>query len=50
MGKIVKEFTSRGYKLADSFLNGISDSINNIQFILGAKSAYCLLEKIVTLE
>lgn len=39
---IVREFTKKGYQLADKILN--NDNIRNIEFILGSISAYCLKE------
>ena len=45
LGKVVSEFTSRGYELADSFLTNRSSTIDNIQFILGTKGGYCLPER-----
>ena len=38
---VAKAFSSKGYDLADKDLLS-SDKINNIDFILGAKSAHCL--------
>ena len=44
LGKVVHEFQLRGYKLADTFLNGDSYYIDNLDLILGTKSAHCLPE------
>ena len=40
---VIKEFTDRGYDLVDDNLVG-KDKIDNIEFILGVKSAFCLPE------
>ena len=39
---VTKEFISKGYQLADSYLYESNDSISNIDFVLGSKSLYCL--------
>ena len=41
LNQVVKGFKEKGYVMADSFLGG-SNSIENIDFILGANAAYCL--------
>ena len=43
LGKIVEEFLSKGYTLANTFLNSDSKTISNIQFIFGIKDRYCLI-------
>ena len=48
LSDIVKSFVSRGYKLADENLSSSTNKINNIGFVLGAKSAYCLRATEVT--
>ena len=48
LGKIVKGFRNSGYKLLDEFLDEDREDISNIQFILGANSAHCLMEKMVS--
>ena len=48
LGKIVSEFSNRGFKLADKFLCKDSNNINNIELILGTKSGYCIPETEVT--
>ena len=40
LGKIVGEFKSKNYNLADEFLNEREDKISQLQFILGSKSGY----------
>mgnify|MGYP000654560869 CR=1 FL=1 len=42
LGKIVDEFRTRGFLLADQFLNSESTEISGLQFILGTKGGYCL--------
>ena len=41
LSQIAKAFEDKGYVLADKLLSD-SNSINDIEFILGTKSAYCL--------
>ena len=48
LSDIVKSFVSRGYKLADENLSSSTNKIDNIGFLLGAKSAYCLRATEVT--
>ena len=48
LGKIVKCFRNSGYKLLDEFLDEDREDISNIQFILGANSAHCLMERMVS--
>ena len=47
LSKVVKGFIDRGYSLADGVLLNGSEIINNLDFILGAISANCLLETFV---
>ena len=47
LGKVVKSFRNYGYMLLDVFLDEDRKDISNIQFILGANSAHCLMEKMV---
>ena len=47
LSKVVKGFVDRGYSLADGELLNGSEIINNLDFILGAISANCLLETFV---
>ena len=42
LGLIVEEFQKSNYVMADSFLCKDSSSIEDIKFILGTKSSYCL--------
>ena len=43
---VVKGFIEKGYKLADKFLNpNYDETIDNIEFILGANAIYCLPKK-----
>ena len=43
LSDVVLKFKDKGFKLADSHL-GKKDCIDNVDFILGAQSAYCLPE------
>ena len=45
LSKVVKMFTSRGFKLADNKLINYIDNISNLNFILGSKSNYCIPEQ-----
>ena len=45
LGRCVKEFTSRNFKLADDFLNEESVEISNLDLILGVNDPDILLEK-----
>ena len=45
LGNIVKNFISKGYHLADEFLTKDSNSISDIDFLLGADMSHCLLSK-----
>lgn len=40
--KVIEQFVGKGYKLADKCLNKDSDTIDRLQFILGACSSYCI--------
>ena len=42
LSRIVEQFTSKGYIMADKKLYEEVDSITNIDLILGTKSAYCV--------
>ena len=44
LGDVVKGFLSKGFKLADSFLDVNSNSIDNVELILGTKNAFCVPE------
>ena len=43
--KVARKFVERGYTLADKTLLGGKDSISDLDFLLGTKSAYCLRHK-----
>ena len=49
LGDIVKVFQDNKLPLADSFLSPHENEINNLQFILGTKGAYCLPESDVVI-
>ena len=42
MGQVVYEVQSRGYVLADAMLTGDTDSISNIDMILGSDASFCI--------
>ena len=42
LGLVVQGFKNKGYKLADEYLDENSKAIDNIQLLLGSKSAHCL--------
>ena len=42
LGNVVRGFQNKGYSLADSFLTSKSTCIDDIDFILGSKSSYCI--------
>ena len=44
LSAVARGFAEKGYSLADKFLKDGSDEINNVEFILGSNSAYCLKE------
>jgi len=44
LGEIVRTLNSSKVKLADGFLSAFDDNIDDLQFILGTKSAFCLPE------
>ena len=43
--EVARKFVERGYTLADKTLLGGKDSISDLDFLLGTKSAYCLRHK-----
>ena len=44
LSKIAKAFIQKGYTLADKNLQHLNDKLDNIKFILGTNSNYCLPE------
>ena len=48
LSKVVDGFLSKGYKLADEILINCSDTISNIDIILGSKSGSCIPETEIT--
>lgn len=47
LGKVVKQLIRKGFNLDDQFVVDNSDVIDNIEFILGANSNYCITETTV---
>ena len=50
LGQVVKGFKSKGYKFADTILNDDSESIDDIDILLGSDSAHCLLGRDIPLS
>lgn len=45
LSEIAQTFVAKGYTLADELLLSGGDVISNIDFILGAKSGYCIPDR-----
>ena len=42
LSTVIAHFKDKGYNLADSFLDKYSNSVRNIDFVLGSDASYCL--------
>ena len=47
LSNIVRNFVSKGYKLADDFLLNGSDIIDNLDLLLGTGAAYCFIDQTI---